>query len=395
MQDTILNLRLFCSNLQINIDAGTPVQGGVQYKLEKNGQIVFITLYNSGTCTPRGALSELMTLCRVWCDRSYTEGMLHPDFAASWREWNTNAKFIADFHALNGVPDEATLTEDYRLNRELLFHDYMFCQKRSNLITYDAITYVVSNWLRRYCFMNISPNQVLDVAFRYIQDNPPLGQEGGKIPFGYSAEALSVSLVGFCATKSLVCPGELCPFSQHNLYDCICELIDMMFVYCDGAQVISYNKTNLGKLLKGKRDVSWTSTVPGSPLEETFRQALFDAGLLNYPQYQALAPIRRYRVDYMIPTPNGGMLAVECDGLQYHAKPTAYAKDRQRDNLFLQQGITPVRFCTTDIMIIWMNVFKQLKLCSETIRPEGRFIIEIAELVTLTPHNKLCCRATK
>lgn len=97
----------------------------------------------------------------------------------------------------------------------------------------------------------------------------------------------------------------------------------------------------------------------------------------------------------MIPTPNGGMLAVECDGLQYHAKPTAYAKDRQRDNLFLQQGITPVRFCTTDIMIIWMNVFKQLKLCSETIRPEGRFIIEIAELVTLTPHNKLCCRATK
>ena len=123
----------------------------------------------------------------------------------------------------------------------------------------------------------------------------------------------------------------------------------MVYVYCEGAEVISYNKTNLDKLLNGKRDVSWVSTVSESTLEETFRQALYDAGILNYPQYQSLAPTRCYRVDYMIPTPNGGMLAVECDGLQYHAKPTAYMRDRQRDNLFLQQGITPVRFCTTDI----------------------------------------------
>ena len=348
MQDTFFNLQLFCSNLQIKIDAGTSVQGGVQYTLEKDGQIAHITLYNSGTCTPRGSESELMALCRVWCDRTYLDGMLHPDFVDSWREWNTNARYVADYHKNNGIPDEAVAPEEYRLNREILFHDYMFCQKRGNLIKQDTISYVVNNWLKRYCFMNISPNQVLDLVFKYIQDFPPLVKEDDKIPLGYAAEALSVAFVGFCANKSLSCPNGRCLFSQH-LYDCIYDLVDMMYVYCEGAEVISYNKTNLDKLLMGKLDVSWVSTVPGSPLEETFRQALYDAGLLNYPQYQALAPTRRYRVDYMIPTPNGGMLAVECDGLQYHAKPTAYMRDRQRDNLFLQQGITPVRFCTTDI----------------------------------------------
>jgi len=132
--------------------------------------------------------------------------------------------------------------------------------------------------------------------------------------------------------------------------DCIYELVDMLYMYSNNARVINYNKTNLDRLIKGKRsEISWTLISSGSPIEETMKQALHDSGILSMQQYQALAPTRRYRVDFMIPTPNGGMLAVECDGLQYHANPTTYISDRKRDNLFLQQGITPVRFSSVDI----------------------------------------------
>lgn len=37
------------------------------------------------------------------------------------------------------------------------------------------------------------------------------------------------------------------------------------------------------------------------------------------------------------------------DGLQYHATPSAYVLDRQRDNQLICEGITPVRFSYVDI----------------------------------------------
>jgi very-short-patch-repair endonuclease len=35
--------------------------------------------------------------------------------------------------------------------------------------------------------------------------------------------------------------------------------------------------------------------------------------------------------------------------LQYHATPSAYVLDRQRDNNLICEGITPVRFSSVDI----------------------------------------------
>lgn len=196
--------------------------------------------------------------------------------------------------------------------------------------------------------MNISADRVLEVAYNYLQDNQPLGYDGKSVPFSFAAEMLSVAFVGYCGNKFLSCIGR-CPF-RTDMFDCIRELVDMMYVYCKGSEVVAYNKTNLTKLLKGKADrVSWVSLQPSTPIEEKMQNALIDAGLLSLPQYQALAPTRRYRIDYLIPTPNGGRLAIECDGLQYHATPSAYVADRNRDNLLLSEGITPVRFSSVDI----------------------------------------------
>lgn len=325
----------------------TVVQAGLQYKLVKDNDTVYVTLYNNGNCYTRGADSSLHTLLSVWCDTRYTEGTLHPDFELSWREWNTNLDYIKDFHTrLGGIPDEEMATEDYRINREILFHDYMFSSYRNNLISLKAIDFVVRNWIKRFCFMNISAEAVMDTTLEYMNDNPPLMSNNSSVPFGYAAEALSVSFVGYCHTKCI--SASKCPFHS-DIYECVCELVDMLYMYTDNPRVITYNKTNLGKLITGKSNLSWITIFPSTPIEEKMKDALMDAGILTMPQYQALAPVRRYRVDFMIPTPNGGMLAVECDGLQYHANPQTYTKDRQRDNNFLKNGITPVRFSSVDI----------------------------------------------
>lgn len=349
MDERLLTLQLFCSNLRLSINSGKAVQGGVQYEVTNGSDVVFVTLYNSGNCFARGANSDLLALMRVWCDNAFSDGMLHPDFAASWRENNTNAQFVNDFHKQNGIPEEATAPEDYKQNREIFFHDYMFSSNRHVDIQLEKVEFTVKNWIKRFCFMNISAERVMDVAYRYLQDNQPLGFDGKFVPFSFAAEMISVAFTGFCSNKFLSCGNHQCPF-RTDMYECLKELVDMMYVYCEDSKVIAYNKTNLNKLLTGKANqVSWVSLKPSTPIEEKMQNALIDAGLLTMPQYQALAPVRRYRIDYLIPTPNGGRLAIECDGLQYHATPSAYVLDRQRDNNLICEGITPVRFSSVDI----------------------------------------------
>lgn len=348
MDERLLTLQLFCSNLSFSISSGKPVQGGTQYNVINGSDVVYVTLYDTGRCFARGANCELLTLLKVWCDNTFLNGMLHPDFAASWREWNTNARFVYDFHQQNGIPDEATAPEEYKQNREIFFHDYMFSSNRHIDIQLEKVEFTVKNWIKRFCFMNISAERVMDKAYNYLQHNQPLGFDGKTVPFSLAAEMISVAFTGYCSNKFLSC-GKHCLFKT-DMYECLKELVDMMYVYCEGSKIIAYNKTNLNKLLSGKESqISWVSLKPNSPIEEKMQQALVDAGLLSVPQYQAFAPKRRYRIDYLIPTPNGGRLAIECDGLQYHATPSAYVSDRQRDNSLICEGIIPVRFSSVDI----------------------------------------------
>ena len=103
MDERLLVLQLFCSNLQMKIDSGKNVQGGRQYEVTKGDELVYVTLYNNGNCSAKGANTGLLTLLNVWCDNNFLTGMLHPDFATSWKDWNTNAYFVSDFHQQNGI----------------------------------------------------------------------------------------------------------------------------------------------------------------------------------------------------------------------------------------------------------------------------------------------------
>lgn len=379
MDEQLNKLQIFCANLQIKIGASKVVQGGIQYPLEKNGDTVFLTLYNRGTCFVRGTQSELLTLLKAWCDTTFLSGMLHPEFAASWREWNTNADFLQDYHQKFGIPNEDVATEEYKLNREITFHDYMFNTNRHISITKQSVDFVVKNWLTRFCFMNISINHFIDITFQYIENNKPIDYDGSNIPFSLAAEAVGVAYAGLCLNKQYLC-GH-CPFNNGDEFDCLMELIDIMYVYSNQAKIISYNKTNLNKILNRKyNEISWIDIKPSTPIEDKMKNALYDAGILTMPQYQAMAPVRRYKVDYMIPTPNGGMLAIECDGLQYHATRSAYISDRRRDNLFLQNGITPVRFSSIDInediegcIKTIESLFKSYQIGKQVYHRNGRF----------------------
>lgn len=91
--------------------------------------------------------------------------------------------------------------------------------------------------------MNISAERVMDVAYRYLQDNQPLGFDGKFVPFSFAAEMISVAFTGFCSNKFLSCGNHQCPF-RTDMYECLKELVDMMYVYCEDSKVIAYNKTN-------------------------------------------------------------------------------------------------------------------------------------------------------
>ena len=43
MDERLLNLQLFCSNLRLRIDSGKPVQGGVQYEVSNGTDVVYVT----------------------------------------------------------------------------------------------------------------------------------------------------------------------------------------------------------------------------------------------------------------------------------------------------------------------------------------------------------------
>ena len=72
---------------------------------------------------------------------------------------------------ITASPDEATAPDEYKQNREIAFHDFMFSSHRHKNILLERVEFTVRNWLRRYCFMNISADSVLDVAYDYLQNN--------------------------------------------------------------------------------------------------------------------------------------------------------------------------------------------------------------------------------
>lgn len=361
LKDTFL---LFCENTEIKILDSQSVQYGVKYKVSRHGEEAFMTLYDSGNSLPQGPWnSGLLKLLHVWsctnpAQRQMTEeearliksgGM--PAFYMSWREWKEDAQNLADYIKVNGIPSEDQAPEGYKICREIMFHDYMFKKATELNISIDAVQHIIISWISHFCFMNINSARLADeVIARIMRNYRDEVTDDGSVSFYAVTEELAYVFTHFCQAKWMVCGNKtICP-QVGELEDCLIELVDSMYVYCQNQRVLAYNKTNLQKLLKRDLDdLSWIDIQAKTPIEAMLGDALYQSGILNIPQFQALSPDRRFKVDFMVKAPHGGAIAIECDGLEYHANATAYQKDRQRDNLLTNHGFQVLRFSSIDI----------------------------------------------
>lgn len=347
-------LNLFCLTIDSQIVDCVKVQFGEKYQISRDSEIVYITLFESGKSLVQGKKSELLTLIKCWAgvyqlpdDKGYP-GPGYVDLPQGWREWNENARFINDYISANGLPDEENVPDNYKINREILFHDYMFRNSIAS-ISYEKISFVIRNWFRRYCFIPID----IDDLISQVQLNCKKYINSNASETDFSIVALSVSYImcSLCSKHFININGQhVCPQSGTDQNTCVYELVDAMYPYTETKKVIAYTKSNLQSLINRKLDkITWHSLDIQTPIEEKMEKGLESTGLLFIPQYQAYDSEHKYRIDFTIKTSNGPRIAIECDGLQFHAHPTTYKRDRIRDRYLQSNGFYVMRFSSNEI----------------------------------------------
>lgn len=106
--------------------------------------------------------------------------------------------------------------------------------------------------------------------------------------------------------------------------------------------------------LKEEKDKYALSSSPASPSSvlsltpaKNPQRMIYDALLKRLGPYEVifeatgLIPKRRFRADVYLPS---SRIAVEMDGFQFHRSKTAFQKDRERQNLFVLNGIMVLRY---------------------------------------------------
>ncbi|SHG04270.1 Protein of unknown function [Mariniphaga anaerophila] len=347
MEQAEYNIKKFCALKGIQIIREREVQHGKQYTLHSLGDTVHLITFQRNNLV-QGKESKLKEIIKSWADKSppYDEGV-RADLRSGWREWNEEANWIADFHKKHGIPKEEDLNHRYMIRREVLFHDYMFRNGSLNAVTFERFEQLVRAWFKRNCFMNHNIDSIISSLKErvnkggYIFD---LNQEN--IPFTIATDMLSEELANNCPNKYL--KTGVCPQIEEQHFDCLSDIVDALYPYFTD-KMLSYTKGNLNKLIKRDYDLKWTSILPSTPIEEKMSESLIDAGILSVPQYQAWDEKHRYNLDFVVKTPQGLNIAVECDGLQYHARPSTYIHDRKRDRYLQSKGFYMMRFSSVEI----------------------------------------------
>lgn len=368
MEEKMLIFELFCQNVQITINNKLSIANGVQYLLSANGMNANMNIYTNGNTYSQGAKNSLLNTLRLWDGRvSAPSNISHGGMVAlnmGWKDWWEERNYMVEFHKKYGEPTEDQGSDEYKYHREILFHDYMF-RKAANhkKIDIHKVRFVVENWLKHYCFMNMNAQTIMSDVYSRIQDQYSSYIEGDLVPFDIVVDELSYIMVQYCGLKMIAETDKFgkCPIPGRDTNNCIMELVDALYIYCENQSVIKYHKTNLHKFLAHKEDeTSWQEIKFDSPIEKLMFDGLQQAGLLNIPQFQACAPANKYRVDYVIKTNSGWSIAVECDGLEYHANKQNYYNDRQRDRLLALNGFYMMRFSGPEI-------FNNLQSCVDEV----------------------------
>ena len=231
---------LFCENAEIRVEAVNPVQYGELYRVSRNGEYAYMTIFDNGNSLPQGQTgSSLYRILQTWSNtvpgsRILSEEERHslsslgiPDFYLSWREWDEDADFIQGFINEKGEPEESSASDSYKIHREIMFHDYMFKQATNLVISLEAVRYVITNWLFHFCFMNIDANTLADLVIsRLKQFWKEQITADGCVSFYAVVQELPYLFTRYCHDKWVACNSQVvCP-QIGNEDACLVELVD-------------------------------------------------------------------------------------------------------------------------------------------------------------------------
>ncbi len=343
------NLKKFCSLKGIEILREREIQYGKQFTLKSLNEIVHLTIFPN-TNLVQGKESRLKEIINAWANKSEPDnGSLRVDLPSGWREWNEEANWIKAYHEKQGIPEEEDLNHRYMIRREVLFHNYMFRNSQSNGISFDKFSMLVQAWFKRNCFMNLNVEKIISSLKKKVEEGGFWDLSIENVPFSIAADLLAEEFANNCPNKYYYSKNScFCPQTETDHDDCVVDIVDALYPYFSN-DVLSYTRGNLKKLLKRDYDLKWTNLNPSTPIEEKMSKSLIDAGILSIPQYQAWDENHRYNIDFVVKTPQGLNIAIECDGLQYHAKPSTYIKDRKRDRYLQDKGFYVMRFSSIEI----------------------------------------------
>ncbi|MGZ3762143.1 MAG: endonuclease domain-containing protein [Mucilaginibacter sp.] len=354
------NLKRFCAIKGIDVIRSREVNHGTQYTLGLNSQIVHITLFPHNNLV-QGSNGDLKEMIMAWGDKSPKPGEgWYADLPSGWREWNENARWLKDFHDKYGVPKEEDMNHRYMINREILFHDYMFRQHTFSSLPFEMVEKLVRAWFHRNCFMNLDVDAIISTVKIEIEKEEYLELTVKNVTFAGLTDILAQIFPSVCPKKYACIGGKCnCPQTESDHSDCFVDLVDALFPYFSNS-MLSYTKGNLHKLVDRDGDLKWKNLSPSTPIEQIMSDKLIDAGILSIPQYQAWDAEHRYSIDFAIKTPQGLNIAIECDGLQFHAKPSAYIHDRKRDRYLQNNGFYVMRFSSVEIYNEIGNVIEEI-----------------------------------
>ncbi|MBJ6145338.1 endonuclease domain-containing protein [Hymenobacter sp. BT559] len=349
--DLIDSLKLLANYANAVIIREREIQSGVQISLSKGSKIVHVSIYNNGNSFVQGEEGNLKTLFQKWANkRDRSESYPVVDLPAGWREWNENAHWLKNYHKEHGLPDENIATHAYKIQREVMFHDYMFRNNPGQDLTEQNLGFVIKSWMKRFCFMNMDVESLIHDVLNHITTSGYIGVTLDAIPLAVAADAISYIMSGYCPNKFIKHNGQFCcPQVKSDHFGCVVDLVDSIYPYCTNQQILAYTKGNMNKLLKYDYNLKWYDIAPSTPIEEKMADGLKSIGIVNIPQFQAHSAEHRYKIDFVVKTRNGLSIAIECDGLQFHARPSTYMRDRVRDRYLQQRGFYIMRFSSVEI----------------------------------------------
>lgn len=360
VNEKIESIELLASRLGIRVNKKNELHNGFQLTLQQNDDIVHLTIYNKSNYLVQGKESKLKELIEKWANKKLEDSVgFYPDYNMSWKEWHHDAKYLQDYIQKNGEPIEEKASHNYKIKREVIFHDYMFRNSSHQTLTFEKIAFVLRNWTRRFCFMNIDVEKIINrIQFNILQNYSYSGVNENSVPFALAVEGIARYFSEGCHEKFITFGKcQVCPQVKTESYTCISEIIDSLYIYCNNQEILGYTKNNFKNLLKrNTTSLTWHKLAPSTPIEEIMGKGLIDAGILSVPQFQAYSPEHKYRIDYVIKTSHGLSIAIECDGLQYHANAASYIKDRVKDRYLQQRGFYIMRFSSVEI-------FEQIDKC--------------------------------